>query len=692
MLVDADNYFLAVRHAIRGAQHSIFILAWDIDSRMRLVPAGAKDGFPEELGDFLHAVVASRPDLYAYVLNWDFAMLYAIEREWLPVYKLGWRTHQRLAFRMDGRHPVGASHHQKVIVVDDTIAFVGGLDLTRARWDTPQHQVHDPRRLDAGGKSYGPFHDVQAMVDGNAAQALGALCRQRWHKAVGRLPLPALKAFKPTQDLWPPTVGPDLLDVDVGISRTEPAFGTQAGVNELRSLYLDAIAVARKWLFFENQYFTSGLIAQALAARLEAPDGPEVLVISPQSQSGWLEEATMGVLRARLQRRLRLADHDDRYRLVCPLLPNQAAACLNVHSKVFAADDRLFSIGSANLSNRSLACDTECNLSIEACGSPARAARIAEGIARLRSRLLAEHLDQPVARVMDEVRASGSLLASIHTLGCHARHLRRFEPLAAPELDALIPEQALFDPERPIEPDQLLAQLVPEEYRAPVPKRLGGLGLLALLLLGLALTWRFTPLAETLNLASLVRFAREIEALPFTPVAIVLAFVLAGLVLVPVTLLIAVTGIVFGLMPGALYAMGGALLSALANYGVGAWLGRDTVRQMLGGRLNRLSRRIAQRGILAMIIIRLLPVAPFGVVNLVAGAAHIRLRDYLIGTAIGLLPGILLTTTFAHHLTQVIRRPGTRSIAVLVIVVLLLIGLTLWTRRILARSGDDKQS
>src|SRR6476469_7638117 len=101
MLVDADAYFRAVRAAIRAARHSIFILSWDIDSRLHLVPGGAHDGYPEPLGDFLHAVTASRPGLRAYVLNWDFAMLYALEREWLPAMKLDWRTHRRLSFRMD---------------------------------------------------------------------------------------------------------------------------------------------------------------------------------------------------------------------------------------------------------------------------------------------------------------------------------------------------------------------------------------------------------------------------------------------------------------------------------------------------------------------------------------------------------------------------------------------------------------
>jgi len=166
MLVDADAYFRAVRTAIRNARHSIFILSWDIDSRTRLVPQGAHDGFPEPLGDFLHEVVKARHGLRAYVLNWDFAMLYALEREWLPLYKLDWRTHRRLAFRMDAKHPLGASHHQKIVVVDDSVAFVGGLDLTRARWDTPAHAALQPLRCDTAGKPHAPFPEVQALVHG----------------------------------------------------------------------------------------------------------------------------------------------------------------------------------------------------------------------------------------------------------------------------------------------------------------------------------------------------------------------------------------------------------------------------------------------------------------------------------------------------------------------------------------------
>jgi len=680
MLVDADAYFRAVRAAIRNARRSVFILSWDIDSRTRLIPAGAGDGYPEPLGDFLHAVVCERHDLHVHVLNWDFAMLYALEREWLPVYKLDWRTNRRLVFRMDAKHPIGGSHHQKVVVVDDSIAFVGGLDLTRSRWDTQEHACNSPLRRDSDGKPHGPFHDVQALVDGDAARALGELARMRWKRATGENLVPAASV---PHDPWPEDVVPDLTDVGVAISRTEPAFEGSPGVHEVRQLHLDAIAAARRTMFFENQYFTSGMIADALARRLGEPDGPEVLVVSPKTQSGWLEQATMGALRARVHRRLKTADRHGRYRMVCPHIPGLKDQCLNVHSKVFAVDDELFSIGSANLSSRSMALDTECNITIEARGPDAP--RIRDAIARLRGRLLAEHLDSTPEVVVEEVRHRQSLHQAVAALSRSERRLQPIEPEITPELDALLPEQALFDPEQPIEPDKLVAEFVPKDAHKPMPRRLIGVGMLAIALALLALAWRWTPLREWINLASMVALARQLEDLPFTPIAVVGGYVVAGLAMVPVMLLIAVTGIVFGPVFGALYAIGGSLLSASVAYGIGHWLGRETVQKLVGTRINKLSKRIARRGILAMVIIRMLPIAPFTVVNMVAGASHIRFRDYLIGTFIGMLPGIAMTVTFVHHLAEAVRNPSAGTMAVLVAVAATIILLAVGLQKLLKR-------
>lgn len=484
-------------------------------------------------------------------------------------------------------------------------------------------------------------------------------------------------------DPWPHQVKPDITDVAVAITRTEPRLDSRPSVAEIRQLHLDAIGAARRRIYFENQYFTSGAVADALAQRLRETDGPEVVLVSRRMESGWLEEVTMGVLRARLHRRLKEADAHGRYRAYCPYVPGLEGNCLNVHSKLMVVDDDLLCVGSANLSNRSMVQDTECNIAIEARGDT----RIRSAIALLRDRLLAEHLATDPATVATEVRRQASLISAIEALKRPGRSLATLEPTVTPERDALVPDHALIDPERPIDPDEFFAQFVPKGASRPVVGRMARLGILALVLALLAIAWRWTPLREWLNLQSLLALARELQQAPFTPLAIIGGYVVAGLLVVPVTALIAVTGIVFGPLLGALYSIAGTLLSAAVTYTLGRWLGRDTVRRLAGTRVNRLSKRIARRGILAMVIVRLLPVAPFTLVNIVVGASHISLRDFLLGTLIGMTPGILATVTFVHQLAEAIRNPSPGTYVVLALLAGVLIGLALIVHRYLG--GKD---
>ncbi len=665
-LVDGEEYFGAVREALLEAQRSIFILGWDIDSRQQLVPDGADDGWPSQVGDLLNALVSERRGLRAYVLTWDFAMLYLLEREWMPLYKLDWRTHRRLSFRLDANHPTGGSHHQKFIVVDDSVAFVSGFDLSRSRWDTCEHRCEEPRRRNPNGLTYGPFHDVGAVVEGECARAIGELARERWLRATGRRARVAVD--RPVDGRWPRSVAPVLRDVPVAIARTEPALDGRAPVDEVRRLHLDAIAAASRDIFAENQYFTSTTIARAFRERLGERDGPDIAVISPQTQSGWLEVNTMGVLRARLHRDLVAADRFGHYRLLCPKLPWLAddQGCLNVHSKVLVVDDRLAVVGSANLSDRSMGLDTELCLAIEANGD----AGIRSAIAAFRNRLLAEHLDSDPSAVQAAHRRHGRLLATIEAMARPgARTLAALDPPLDPAQDAIVPDHTVLDPEKPIDPDELVADLVPEPAtREETRVRAVALAAVVLVIAAAALAWRHVPAARGLGLGTLVAWAQHLEAQPLVVAATFAAYMLGGLMLVPVTLLIGATVLVFGPIEGALYATGGALASAASSYAIGRALGRDLVRRLAGRGLNALSRRLAKRGLLAMTLVRLLPLAPFTIVNAVAGASHIGWRDFLLGTLLGMLPGIVVIAAFVDSTVAVVNDPGLRTIAVLLAV------------------------
>ncbi len=671
-LVDGEEYFSAVRAALAQARRSFYILGWDFDTRTVMTPRGAPDGMPETLGPFLNHLVGARAQLHGHVLSWDYAMLYALEREWMPQSSRNGPMHPRLALHFDDSHPLGGSHHQKVIVVDDEVAFVGGFDLTGSRWDTSDHAPHNPLRVTPAGDPYPPFHDVAMLVSGPCAAALGELCRERWRRATGRLAPPRVvpdRAEAAAANAWPPSITAAATDIDVAIIRTEPAFGGRRGVSEMRQLHLDAIAHARRFIFAENQYFTSGLLANALQQRLGNAAAPEMAMLVPAIQSGWLEASTMGVLRARIHRGLRAADPAGRYQLYCPshACGDVADGCINVHSKVLIVDDEFLTVGSANLSNRSMHLDTECNLAIEAGGDP----HVRATIAAFRERLLAEHLGVDAGVVRRSSAQTGSLHATIDALGDRRdRWLQRLEPALDPAIDALTPDHDVLDPERPLDLDVVVSDLLPEHRsRDNVRLRLTATLLGVVALCALALAWRYTALNQYLNLETLIAGGTRIRASAWAPLLVPAIFVLAGLAIVPLTLMIAVTVVVFGPLEGVALALTGALSSAAVGYAIGQSLGRQALRRIAGKRLGDLSRRLAKRGLIAMLVVRLLPVAPYTVINLVAGASSIGWRDYLFGTALGLLPGLVMITALVDRAVVAIRTPSAASVSILVVVV-----------------------
>lgn len=688
-LIDGAAYFRSLRDALKQAQESMLILSWDIDSRLCLArDKDANDGWPAPLGEFLNELVCRRRKLCGHILSWDFAMIFALDREWLPIYKLHWKTHRRLHFHMDDCHPMGSSHHQKVVVIDDKIAFTGGLDLTMGRWDTPEHRPDDPRRIELASEPMRPHHDVQVAVSGNAARGLGDLARERWRCATGkRLRVPNRTHG---EDPWPDYLTPDMVDVDVAIARTVPEYDGIEEVRESERLYLDAIAAAEHSIYIENQYFTSARIADALAARLKEPNGPEIVIVLPRCTDGWLGQMTMDVIRLRLLQRLKDADHAGRLRIFYPDIPGLGDKSINVHAKLMVVDDDFVRVGSSNLNNRSMLFDTECDLAVESRGEP----RIREAIAGLRHRLLGEHLDASVDRVAQAIKEKGSLVAATEALRTDGRTLKPLE--WAPLSETIMAAPDVFDPEHPLDPSVVVKRMLPEEERRPLRKRLFVWVAIVVALLGLAAAWKWTSLADWINPESLAASFSQLRSGPFTPIAVMLAFVVGSLVVMPLTLLVTATIISFGAIYGFFYALAGGLLSALVTYGIGRLLGRGGVRRFAGSRLNRVSRQLAQRGVLTVFIVRLIPVAPYTVVNLVAGASGISLRDFMLGTLLGIAPGIAAIAALVDRINAALHSPSPTTFVTLGVVILVigfaLYRLVKWLRAAAARreQKDDK--
>ncbi len=162
------------------------------------------------LGRFLHGLVERRPELHVRILVWSGAVVHAPGDPVPLLFGADWQAHPRIAVKLDQHHPLYAAHHQKIVVIDDRLAFAGGIDLTVERWDTCGHSETDQHRLRPDGTPYRPVHDIQMVVDGDAAASIGDVARERWLVGTGEALQPVGHAGNP----WPPDLVPDFRDVD----------------------------------------------------------------------------------------------------------------------------------------------------------------------------------------------------------------------------------------------------------------------------------------------------------------------------------------------------------------------------------------------------------------------------------------------------------------------------------------------
>jgi uncharacterized membrane protein YdjX (TVP38/TMEM64 family) len=246
----------------------------------------------------------------------------------------------------------------------------------------------------------------------------------------------------------------------------------------------------------------------------------------------------------------------------------------------------------------------------------------------------------------------------------------------------------IVDPEPPAESAEAILQ-VAAARRGAMQRRIIRIIAFGAVLIALALLWLHTPLREWADVPRLVDAAHRLGTSPLAPFAVLAAFVAAGLVVAPVNVLIAATMVVFGPLVGICYALLGSLLNAIVLYEIGRLLPAARLRARLDRPLRLLTGRMSHQGILAIMLIRIVPVAPYSVVNVIAGAAHLARVPYLIGTALGMLPGIILNALLIDRLIAAFMQPGPWTWALLGLVSVAIAGIVIAIHRRLRRAGAD---
>jgi phosphatidylserine/phosphatidylglycerophosphate/cardiolipin synthase-like enzyme len=448
VIVDAADYFAIMQAAMLNARYRIFLIGWDFDTRIHLAEGrhwwqrAWKKKYPARLGSFIAWMIRNRPTLEVRILKWSFGVFKFTYRGSMWVDLMRWIRHRRIDFKFDSAHPVGCSHHQKIAVLDSSLAVCGGIDMTGKRWDTRDHEEDQPLRRTPNGRKYDPWHDASMMMEGEIAEALSDLGRDRWIRAGGK-PLMPIRA--PEKSLWPEGLDATFENVEIGIARTRSKHRDWQAIREIEALFVQHIKRARRFIYAESQYFASRAIGEAILKRMEEDDPPEILIVHPAHADGWLEQQAMDHARAELVRCIEQVDGKGRFSIWTPY---SGETPIYVHAKIMIVDDEIFRIGSANMNNRSMGLDSECDVFVDSTRPGNDHARGA--ITALRHSLLAEHIGLDEGEIGELHERHGSMAAMIdHAQEPGGRTLKRYHPPDLNGVEESLAESGLLDPDDP---------------------------------------------------------------------------------------------------------------------------------------------------------------------------------------------------------------------------------------------------
>ncbi|NDV92372.1 phospholipase [Alteromonas sp. 345S023] len=691
-LIDCANYYKALHSAIVKAKHSIFIIGWDIDSRIRLLRGEdeANSEAPSLVSDLLAWKAEQNPDMKIYLLRWDSSLAFFAQREMWAKEVWEEKTPDNVHTELDDTIPMGGSQHQKIVVVDDEIVFSGGMDVSTNRWDTRDHPVISDERKGPDGE-YAPLHDVQMVSSGPVVKDFAELVRWRWERVANEKPIDmrddadtSVSSSLPAT--WPSDYPPMFENIECALARTIPFMDEVEPAQEVRTMLLDLIEEAESFIYIENQFTTRQEIAEALNKRMKACPDLHVILVSSYEPKGKFECEAFWASRIEFKAILEKGIDPKRVRLTYSSIEDMQGrkAYKRIHSKVMTIDDKYLVIGSSNLSNRSMTLDTEIDVVLHGNSEHNR-----KYIKEVRNDLLAEHTgrkleampplfeqEYPVDALMHEQIAHGYVLTEV-----------RDEVFTTTSVDNLF--RAISDPEEPL-------ISVPTFDGAALPARnprrrsiMIMLGLAVIAILGGLLFWASHSISW-LSADHINAFLEKSRGTYFALPTVLLVYVVGGILFFPVTILSLAVAAIFGPIWGPVYGIMGALLSSAILFGIGKLSGNAGLRKIGGPKVEAVDAKLKKSGIVGVAAIRMLPIAPFSLVNLAAGISSIGLWQFLIGTFLGMFPPMIAKGLVGDSITQIFRNPSVETISYLAGGIILW-GLMIWGSQKFARYYQERK-
>jgi phospholipase D1/2 len=495
LLVDASDYYAAFYEAALEARRYILMSGWQFDSTVELLRAenigiAKAAAAPTTLLAFLNHLCETQPALEIDILAWDFHVVLAFEREWMQRILFHWKTHERLRFHFDSCHPSGGCHHQKFVVIDGHTAFLGGIDLCEDRWDDRQHLADNPRRI-SRKKPQKPYHDAQAYLAGTeAVRPLTELFCERW-RCAGMEPLALPSTLDSTASPREPKGALVLPAGKLAFSRTDPQDEKLGAVRQVAEMFGDAIDSAERLIYLETQYFSSREIRARLERRMRARDRSklQIVVVVNARAEAIKEQVAVGLRQTENLFRLRRVAAEAGHAFGCYFSlsdppaqsPDTEMQRTYIHTKLVLVDDRVLSVGSANLTNRSMGLDTELQVTWDA-GHHESPEELTARIRAVRVSLLSEHTG---VHGGDDFAEVDDLVARLDGVAERADSRLRPHPWPTAEeaeaLKLIDPQELPFDPAGPddsaadeLSEDKLLFRASISELWASIVDRVKG--------------------------------------------------------------------------------------------------------------------------------------------------------------------------------------------------------------------------
>ncbi|NVK56049.1 MAG: VTT domain-containing protein [Alteromonadaceae bacterium] len=675
-LIDCANYYRALHSSICKAEKEIIIIGWDIDSRIRLLHGEEEEQSeaPSRIGELIKWKAEQNPELKVYLLRWDSSFAFFDQREMWALEVWQDKTPDNVQALLDDSIPMGGSQHQKVVLIDNEVVFSGGMDVALHRWDTRDHKIEESGRDGPDGE-YGPLHDAQIVSCGPLVKYFSELARWRWNR-IAEEPMQEPDTPEHNDEMpatWPDGVKPCFTNVDCAIARTIPEMEDVEPVQEVCQMLLDVIGSAEKFLYIENQFATREDIARAINKRLKECPQLNVIIVSSYDPKGLFESEAYWASRITFKQIIEKDIDDERVKMTYSSIRDQQGkmAYKRIHSKVMAVDDKYLIIGSSNLSNRSMSLDTEVDLILHGNNEQNQ-----QCIRFIRNDLLAEHSGRTIEEVETLIDSEKPVQALMDGQLAHGYVLTEIDDneFTAESRENVF--RSISDPVKPLGP--AIPDFNGKFTWITNPRRrtiMIALGITILSIIAGILVF-ISHTVPWLDGDRIAAFLEESRGTYFALPTVLLVYLVGGLLFFPVTVLSLAVAAIFGPIWGPVYGILGALLSAGVTFIIGKLLGNAGLRKLGGPKVEAVDAKLKESGIVGVATIRMLPVAPFSLVNLVAGISSISLLQFLIGTFLGMFPQMIAKGLVGDSIMQIFKSPSKETVTYLVI------GLLVWVAMI----------